>query len=131
MRVIINLRENPSTISSLVLLLDLISQFPTNELRVAMNAPKLLQINYESVMMSRNALGILYESSTILRIGEFMANVLNSSKLLSQFLIDLQVAITHYGLCDSVKILELSTIQPRIQIFVNSCQFVGFGACVE
>ena len=22
---------------------------------------------------------------------------------------------------------ELSTIQPRIQIFVNSCQFVGFG----
>ena len=25
----------------------------------------------------------------------------------------------------------LSTIQPRIQIFVNSCQFVGFGACVE
>ena len=35
---VINLRENPFTISSLVLLLGLISQFPTNELRVATNA---------------------------------------------------------------------------------------------
>ena len=31
-------RENPSTISSLVLLLALISRFPMNELRVATNA---------------------------------------------------------------------------------------------
>ena len=35
---VINLRGNPSTISSLVLLLGLISRFPTNELRVATNA---------------------------------------------------------------------------------------------
>ena len=33
-----NLRENPSPISSLVLLPGLISRFPTNELRVATNA---------------------------------------------------------------------------------------------
>ena len=32
------LKENPSTISSLILLLILISRFPTNELRVATNA---------------------------------------------------------------------------------------------
>ena len=35
---VLTLRENPSTISSLVLLLVLISRFPTNELRVAKNA---------------------------------------------------------------------------------------------
>ena len=33
-----SLAHDPSTISSLVLLLDLISLFPTNELRVATNA---------------------------------------------------------------------------------------------
>ena len=37
---VINLRENPSTISSLVLLLGLIPRFPTNELRVATIAQK-------------------------------------------------------------------------------------------
>ena len=35
---VVTLSENPSTISSLVLLLVLISGFPTNELRVATNA---------------------------------------------------------------------------------------------
>ena len=80
---VINLRENPSTISSLVLLLGLISGFPTNELRVATIAQKRLRIDYESVTMSKNALGIRYESSTNFRIGEFVAKVLNSSKLLS------------------------------------------------
>ena len=81
---VINLRENPSTISSLVLLLGLISRFPTNELRVATIAQKRLRIDYNSVTMSKNALGIWYESRTIFRIGEFVANVLNSSKLLSR-----------------------------------------------
>ena len=38
----------------------------------------------ESITMSKNALGIWYESRTIFRIGEFMAKVLNSSELLSQ-----------------------------------------------
>ena len=81
---VINLRENPSSISSLVLLLGLISQFPTNELRVATIAPKRLRIDYDSDTMSKNALGIRYESRTIFRIGEFVAKVLNSSKLLSR-----------------------------------------------
>ena len=81
---VIYLRENPSTISSLVLLLGLISRFPTNELRVATIAEKRLRIDYDSVTMSRNALGIWYESRTIFRIGEFVAKVLNSSKLLSR-----------------------------------------------
>ena len=81
---VINLRENPSTISSLVLLLGLISRFPTNELRVATIVPKRLRIDYDSVTMSKNALGIWYESRKIFRIGEFVAKVLNSSKLLSR-----------------------------------------------
>ena len=81
---VINLRENPSTISSLVLLLGLISRFPTNELRVATYTPKRLRIEYDSVTMSKNALGIWYESCKIFRIGEFVAKVLNSSKLLSR-----------------------------------------------
>ena len=86
---VINLREIPlltSTISSLVLLLGLISRLPSNELRVATNAEKRLRIDYDSVTMSNtcNALGIWYESRTIFRIGEFVAKVLNSSKLLSR-----------------------------------------------
>ena len=36
--VVVTLRESPSTISSLVSLLVLISRLPTNELRVATNA---------------------------------------------------------------------------------------------
>ena len=79
-----NLRGNPSTIPSLVLLLGLISRFPTNELRVAMYAQKSLRIDYDSVTMSKNALGIWYEPRTIFRFGEFVAKVLNSSKLLSR-----------------------------------------------
>ena len=83
---VINLRENPSTISSLVLLLDLISRFPKNELRVATNAQKRLRIDYDSVTMCKNQLRcpIWYEPRTIFRIGEFVAKVLNSSKLLSR-----------------------------------------------
>ena len=54
---VVTLRENPSTISSLVLLLVLISRFPRNGLRVAMNAQECLRIDYDSVTMSKNALG--------------------------------------------------------------------------
>ena len=81
---VINLRKTPSTISFLVLLLGLNSRFPTNELRVATNAKNRLRIDYDSVTMSKNALEIWYESRTIFRIGEFVAKVLNSSKLLSR-----------------------------------------------
>ena len=77
-RGVINLRENPSTISPLVLLLGLICRFPTNELRVASNAQKHHRIDYDSFTMSKNALGIWYESRTIFRIGEFLAKVLNT-----------------------------------------------------
>ena len=81
---VINLGEDPSTISSLVLLLGLISRYPTNELRVATNAKKRLRIDYDSVTISKNAFGIWYESRSIFRIGEFVAKVLNSSKLLNR-----------------------------------------------
>ena len=91
--------------------------------------PKTMQkrhrIDYDSVTISKNALGIWYESRTIFRIGEFVAKVLNSSKLLSRIpdrptncknsLRTMRISLDHH---------ELSTIQPRIQIFVNSCQFV-------
>ena len=71
---VVTLRESPSTISSLVLLLVLISGLPTNELRLATtNALERIRIYYNSVTMSKNALGICYESSTIFRIGEFVA----------------------------------------------------------
>ena len=50
--------------------------------------PKTMQkrprIDYDPVTISKNALGIWYESRTIFRIGEFVAKVLNSSKLLSR-----------------------------------------------
>ena len=49
-----------------------------------MNARKRLRIDYDSVTMSKNALGIWYESRKIFRIWEFVAKVLNSSKLLSR-----------------------------------------------
>ena len=99
---VIHLRENLSTISSLVLLLGLISQFPTNELKVATNAQKRLRINYDSVTMSKNALGIWHKSRTIFRIGEFVAKVLNSSKLLRR--IPDRPTNCKNGLCESVKI---------------------------
>ena len=72
---VVTLRESPSTISSLVLLLVLISGLPTNELRVATNALERIRIYYNSVTctMSKNALGICYKSSTVFRIGEFVA----------------------------------------------------------
>ena len=92
-----------------------------NELRVATNAQKRLRIDYDSVTMSKNALGIWYKSLTTFRIGEFVAKVLNSSKLLSRIpdrptncKNSLQTVRISYDLH------ELSTIQPRIQIFVNS-----------
>ena len=50
--------ENPSTISSLALLLSLSSRSPTNELREASNAQKRLRIDYDSVTMSKIAVGI-------------------------------------------------------------------------
>ena len=70
---VVTLRESPSTFSILVLLLVLISRLPTNELRVATNVLERIRIYYNSVTMSKNALGICYESSTIFRIGEFVA----------------------------------------------------------
>ena len=70
--VVTRVRESPSNISSLVLLLVLISRLPTNELRVATNAKERIRIDYDSVTMSKNALGSCYESSTIFRIREFV-----------------------------------------------------------
>ena len=46
-----------------------------NELRVATNALERLRMGYDSVTMSNNALGNWYKSSTIFRIGEFVAEV--------------------------------------------------------
>ena len=108
-------KGNPSTIFSLVLLLGLISRFPTNELRVATNAPKRPRIDYDSVTMSKNALGIWYESRTIFRIGEFVAKVLN--RILDR---PTNCKNSLQTVRISQDLHELSTIQPRIQIFVNS-----------
>ena len=67
---VINLRENPSAISSLVLLLGLISRFPTNELRVATNAqnnaktPQIdLRFSYDIQECLRNLVRITHDFS--------------------------------------------------------------------
>ena len=97
-------------------LVSLISRFPKNELREAINALKRLRIDYDSVTMSKNALGIRYESRTIFRIGEFVAKVLNSSKLLSRIPDrPTRSSRTEYD----------SATNPNI------FQFVEFEACVE
>ena len=54
--------------------------------------------------MSKNALGIYYESSTIFRIGEFVAKFWTVQIFRSEFPIGLRIARTDYGLYDSVKI---------------------------
>ena len=97
----------------MVLLLGFISRFPTNELRVAKNAQKRIRIDLDSVTTSKNALGIWYVSCTIFRIGEFVvlnSRILDRPKNCKN---SLQTARISYDL------QELSTIQPRIQIFVN------------
>ena len=64
------IRENPSTISSLVFLLCLISRFPTNELRVATNAqnnaktpPNRLRFSYDNQECLRNLVRIKHDFS--------------------------------------------------------------------
>ena len=79
---VVTLRESPSTITFLVLLLVLISGLPTNELRVAMNALERIRIYYNSVTMSKNALGICFESSTIFSNRGIRGQVLNISNIL-------------------------------------------------
>ena len=46
---VVTLRENPSTISSLVLLLVFVSLFPTNELRVATNTSESITIHFVQI----------------------------------------------------------------------------------
>ena len=64
---VINLRENPSAISSFVLLLGLISRFPTNELRVATNVqnnrPDRLRFSYDIQECLRNLVRITHDYS--------------------------------------------------------------------
>ena len=63
---VINLRENPSAISSLVLLLGLISRFHTNELRVATNAQnnaKTPRIDYDIQECLRKLVRITHDFS--------------------------------------------------------------------
>ena len=86
----------------------------------------------ELITMSKNALGIRYESSTIFLIGVFVAKVLNSLKLLS----GIADRPTNCKNClrtvrFSEDLNKPSTFQPPIQMFFNSWQFVGFGAKVE
>ena len=130
---VVTLRESPSTISSLVSMLVLISRLPTNELWVAKNAQERIRIDNYSVTMSKTALGICYESSTIFRIGEFVAKFWTVQFFDPNFR-GLRIARTDYGLYDSVIIKIFANwvrLSPRIQIFVNSWRFVGFGPCVE
>ena len=86
-----------------------------------MNAQKRLRIDYDSVTMSKNALGIWYESLTIFRIGEFVAKVLNSSKLLSRIPdrpTNLQELTSDCA--NQLRSSQSEYDQPRIQIFVDS-----------
>ena len=88
--------------------------------------PKTMQkrprIDYDSVTISKNALGIWYESRTIFRIGEFVAKVLNSSKLLSQIpdTYELQELTTDYA-----NQLRPSRTEYDSATNPNICQFVS------
>ena len=76
------------------------SRFPTNELRVATIAPKRPRIDYDSVTMSKNALVIarFFES------GNSWPKFWTVQNFWAEFPIDLRIARTDYGLCESVKI---------------------------
>ena len=76
---VVTLRESPSTISSLISLLILISRLPTNELRVATNG---IRIDYDSGTMSKNALGILLRIKHDFSNRGIRGQVLNSSNFL-------------------------------------------------
>ena len=75
----------------------------THEL-AATNAYERIWIDDDSVTMSNNESGICYESSTIFRIGEFVAKFWTVQIFWSDFPIDLRIARTDYRLYDSVKI---------------------------
>ena len=84
--------------------------------------PKTMQkrprIYYDSVTISKNALGIRHESRTIFRIGEFVARVLNSSKLLSR--VPVQELTTDYA-----NQLRPSRTEYDSATNPNICQFVS------
>ena len=101
---------------------------PTNELRVATNAQKRLRIDYDSVTISKNALGDRYESQTNFRIGEFVAKVLNSSKLFSRIP---DRPTNCIFTTDCANQLRSSRTEYDSATNPNICQFVGFGACVD
>ena len=75
-----------------------------NELRVATIAEKCLWIDYDSVTMSKYALGIWYESRPIFESGNSWPKFWTVQNFWAEFPIDLGIARTDYGLCESVKI---------------------------
>ena len=116
-------RENPSTISSLVLLLGLFSRFPTNELRVATNAqktpPSRLRFSYNVKECLRNLVRITHNfSNRGIRGQSFEQN--------SRLTYELQELTT-----DCANQLRSSRTEYDSAANPNSCQFVGFWACVE
>ena len=66
--------------------------------------------------MSKNALGICYESSTIFRIRELVAKFWTVHNFWAEFLIDLRIARTDYGLSRNEYV---SATNPNI------CQFLA------
>ena len=77
-----------------------------NALRVPMNALERPIIGYNSVTMSKNALGVFYKSCRTCSSWEFVAKVLKSSKFCHKFPIDLLIARADYSLYDAVKIFR-------------------------
>ena len=109
---VFNIRENSSTISSFVLLLGLISRLPTNELRVATNAKNASEsitiqlrcprISYDAQECPRNLVRTTHDfSNRGIRGQSFLGTVQN---FWAEFPIDLRIARTVYGLCESVKV---------------------------
>ena len=89
-----------------------------------MNAPKRLRIDYDSVTMFKNALGIWYESRTIFRIGEFVAKVFNSSKLLTR-ISDRPTNCKNSLRTDCANQLRSSRTEYDSATNPNICQFVA------
>ena len=126
------IRENPSTISSLDFIACLNLPIPNGWAKRSYECistpPNRLRFSCNVQECIRNVLW----SSTIFQIGEFVAKVLNSSKLLSRIPDRHTIGKNWLRTVQFSKDLhELSTFQPRIQISVVLWLFVGWWACVK
>ena len=104
---IINLRENPSTISSLVLFAWLNLPIPHEWAKSSYECPKQCKNVPESITIQLPYQRMPYEFGTnharFFKSGNSWPKFWTVQNFWAEFPIDLRIARTHYGLCESVK----------------------------